>query len=137
MYAAVNRDGRIIAIHKKEDVVLSFTEGMDDVNLIKFKRKVESEKFNDLYLIKHRGKYLPQGYLRAINYEADDLYTTYDTLREILESDSVTDKERKWIAKTMVIVDRILDESMESLSDENLDEMEDMRHEYLRKIRDD
>lgn len=141
MYAAVNSDGRIVAIHKKLCVVEEYTERNDeDLQIIKI-GKMKDLAFNssnlyNLYLVKYRDSYVPEKYLSVLRYECDELVYVKDTLSDLLEYDNLTMKDKKSIAKTILILERLLDDS-EELDDSMLDEIENLNESYLRRIMED
>lgn len=138
MYAAVNADGRIIAIHKKLDVVEEYIDENElQCHIIKIKKaheyRLDTQKFSDLYLVKYRDKYVPESYSRLISRECSELEYIRDELDRLLEDERLAKKDRKYIAKTILVLERLLDDS-EEVPESILDEISEMNNTYRLKI---
>ena len=141
MYAAATLNGNIVAIHKKLHAVERYVECSNkDLQIIKIRKVKEllpnpSDLYN-LYLVEYRDSYVSRVHLSTLHRECDELVYVKDVLNDILEYDNLTMKNRKSIAKTILILERLLDDS-EDIDDSILCEIDDLNKSYLKRVMED
>lgn len=118
MYVAM-RNHRPIAFHKDMDVINLYVMQLDEANIeishIPKKKAKSFEVYSDLYLVRYGDGYIPRSlYDVARHKEMDDTYgykTAIDVLYRLVEEGDVCGKETNHVAKTIAILERILDET--------------------------
>ena len=112
MYGVKSDDNKLIAIHDELPIVIKFMNDQPNhkFEIVKLKKKFmkkikETEDYTDLYLVRYNDKYIPysvyETYKRTTDGYLYDLKFTKDILCRLLEEDSISSKERKYISKTI------------------------------------
>ena len=115
MYGVKSDDNKLIAIHDELPIVIKFMNDQPNhkFEIVKLKKKFmkkikETEDYTDLYLVRYNDKYIPysvyETYKRTTDGYLYDLKFTKDILCRLLEEDSISSKERKYISKTIEYV---------------------------------
>ena len=112
MYGVKSDDNKLVAIHDELPIVIKFMNDQPNhkFEIVKLKKKFmkkikETEDYTDLYLVRYNDKYIPysvyETYKRTTDGYLYDLKFTKDILCRLLEEDSISSKERKYISKTI------------------------------------
>ena len=112
MYGVKSDDNKLIAIHDELPIVIKFMNDQPNhkFEIVKLKKKFmkkikETEDYTDLYLVRYNDKYIPysvyETYKRTTDGYLYDLKFTKDILCRLLEEDSISSKECKYISKTI------------------------------------
>ena len=112
MYGVKTGDNKLVAIHDELPIVIKFMNDQPNhkFEIVKLKKKFmkkikETEDYTDLYLVRYNDKYIPysvyETYKRTTDGYLYDLKFTKDILCRLLEEDSISSKERKYISKTI------------------------------------
>ena len=115
MYGVKSDDNKLVAIHDELPIVIKFMNDQPNhkFEIVKLKKKFmkkikETEDYTDLYLVRYNDKYIPysvyETYKRTTDGYLYDLKFTKDILCRLLEEDSISSKERKYISKTIEYV---------------------------------
>ena len=126
MYCAYDSNHRVVAFHDEYDVVEKYIKNViashdecPDLHIGKVKKKKlkKLEDFDDLYLVRYAHTYVQSGYMVFLemlsSQHIEDQQQCKDMLLKILECNTLSNKERKHIEKSVKIIDRILEESKE------------------------
>ena len=143
MYAIYERNGKLIAIHDERDVIEEFHENLmrshnEEYNNAIIKKvhykklKSKMPDCDDYYLLRYGDTYIQLKYFDYLSIISDqDIHDTkfaMDILIKLLMRESLTNKERKTIEKTIFILQDIL--HADSSYTPNMDEMEHVKSMY-------
>ena len=120
MFCVINEENRVIAFHDDEDVVEAYVERIQKQHNKEFTIASLSKKkankivdLDNLYLVRWGDTYVQCGFTQYLDLVSSqsiyDKRYCKEVLLKILETDDLSEKERKHISKTVEIVDKSLE----------------------------
>jgi hypothetical protein len=126
MFCVYDNNNNIIAFHDEYDVVESYiyhvklsNPEVEDLHIGKIKKKKIKNivDLDGLYLVRYGDTYVQSDYIEYLeiisSQSIDDNKQCKEVLLKILECNPLSNKERKYIEKTVEVIDRLLTESKE------------------------
>ena len=138
MYLAYYK-GDLIGITDDEITARIFEEDNDGVRLYKMKDKKFYKKFTEseyinLWLVRYGDRYIPSGKFDVLSSISSsytgELNYCKSILSSILGSEILPDNKSKHIAKTIKILDELIEDSNTDMSLDMIEEIESLDNEY-------
>lgn len=124
MFCVFNGKGEIVAFHDYVDVVEEYVDHIKmhhkdaELHIGKLKKKkANSVRYADLYLVRYADTYVQQGYLEYLSYFSDqdlyDLKYAKEVLLRLLEGKNFDKKDKKYVERVIYILDEELQNDKE------------------------
>lgn len=138
MYAILNTDDNIIAFTDDRDIAEEYIRNIYTSHKVRLRLLHMSSKkarklvdLNDLYLVLYNGVYVQSGYVKYLDVvvgdKADDLNSTKEVLIRLLVEKDLPKKTQKHIEKTIITLEKIINENKYTPS---IDELRTLKTDY-------
>ena len=145
MYGVKTGDNKLVAIHDELPIVIKFMNEQPNhkFEIIELRKKFmnklkKTNEYTDLYLVRYNDRYIPysvyETYKRTTDGYLYDLKYAKDILCRLLEENDMSNKEHKYISKTIEYISNQLHDDTGIIPLNTLKDIKLLDDEYKERI---